>query len=629
MCGIVGYVGDRECTQILIDGLRRLEYRGYDSAGIAVLDPSKNGSVTSMASRVVRCRGKLSNLENLLRDSRPVGKIGIGHTRWATHGRPSDENAHPHKAGQVSVIHNGIIENHAQLREKLRGLGRTFSSETDTEILAHLIDEELKAQSSGGLTDAVRRSLKQVQGAYAICVLSDSSPDELVAAKNASPLVVGVGEGENFVASDVPAILQHTRKMMFLEEGEIAEIRRTGVKVVDLDGKPIEREPKIITWSAVSAEKAGYKHFMLKEIHEQSRAVTDTLRGRLSIETSDAFLDGIELLSPRAEPGAQSAAWFNTVKKMTIIACGTSWHAALVGKFLIEQLARIPVEVDLASEYRYRDPIIAKDDLLLAISQSGETADTLQALKEARQKGAKCLCIANVVDSSIPRASHASIYTHAGPEIGVASTKAFTTQLSALVLLAIHLGRRSGALKEEAARALISELITIPHKMTDVVGLAPQIQVIARRYGHARDFLFLGRGNNYPIALEGALKLKEISYIHAEGYPSGEMKHGPIALIDEQMPVVVIAPKGPGYEKVMSNLQEVKAREGKIIAVATRGDTDIGAIADEVILIPDAPPELQPLLTVLPLQLLSYYVADFKGTDVDQPRNLAKSVTVE
>jgi glucosamine--fructose-6-phosphate aminotransferase (isomerizing) len=610
MCGIVGYVGEKDSTPILIEGLRKLEYRGYDSAGVAVL----NGQNTP--AKVVRCRGKLSNLEKLLKETPAIGKTGIGHTRWATHGRPSDENAHPHKSGVVSVVHNGIIENHSALRDQLISKGRTFSSETDTEIVAHLVDEELKANGGMGLAEAVRRALKQVQGAYAIVVLSDANPDVIVAAKNASPLVLGLGEGENFVASDIPAILAHTRKMMFLEEGEIAELRRQGVTLSDLEGRKIERTPKEITWSAVSAEKAGFKHFMLKEIHEQPRAVTDTLRGRLSVEQHDAFLDGVEID-------------VKETRKITIIACGTSWHAGLVGKFLIEQIARVPVEVDLASEYRYREPIIGKGDVLLSISQSGETADTLAAVKEARQRGARCLCIANVVDSSIPRSSHGSLYTHAGPEIGVASTKAFTTQLAALVLFAIHLGRRTGALKPDDAAKLIQELLAIPHKMIDVIGLAPQIQVIARRYGHARDFLFLGRGNNYPIALEGALKLKEISYIHAEGYASGEMKHGPIALIDEQMPVVVIAPKGPGYDKVMSNLQEVKAREGKIIAVATRGDMDIGTLADEVILIPDAAPALLPLLTSIPLQLLAYYVADFKGTDVDQPRNLAKSVTVE
>jgi glucosamine--fructose-6-phosphate aminotransferase (isomerizing) len=613
MCGIVGYVGDKECTPILIEGLRRLEYRGYDSAGVAVLDPSKEGSLLS---RVVRCRGKLSNLENLLRDSKPTGRTGIGHTRWATHGRPSDENAHPHKSGAVSVVHNGIIENHQLLRDALKARGRTFSSETDTEIIAHLVDEELKVDGKVTLREAVRRALRQVQGAYAIVVMADHMPDQIVAAKNASPLVLGLGDGENFIASDVPAILMHTRKMLFLEEGEIAEVKKTGIDVIDLEGNKVARPAKEIVWSAVSAEKAGFKHFMLKEIHEQARAVTDTLRGRISVEHADAFLDGVELDVDK-------------LSKITIIACGTSWHAALVGKFMIEKLARLQVEVDLASEYRYRDPIIGHHDLVLAISQSGETADTLAAIKEAKRQGAFTMCIANVVDSSIPRACHASLYTHAGPEIGVASTKAFTTQLAALSLLAIHLGRRKNTLQEGNAAALIKELLTIPHKMSDVVGLAPQIQVIARRYGQARDFLFLGRGNNYPIALEGALKLKEISYIHAEGYASGEMKHGPIALIDEHMPVVVLAPAGPGYDKVMSNLQEVKAREGKVIAVATRGDTEIGAIADECILIPDTVPELQPLLTVLPLQLLAYYVADFKGTDVDQPRNLAKSVTVE
>ena len=624
MCGIVGYIGDKECTPILIEGLRRLEYRGYDSAGVAVLTQPvaavEGGRPSPWTTRVVRCRGKLANLEALLAKEPPHGRVGIGHTRWATHGRPSDENAHPHKHGSVSVVHNGIIENYIPLREKLAGLGHKFLSETDTEIIAHLVDEELKGVSGpNALREAVRRSLMQVQGAYAIVVLSDAEPDTIVAAKNASPLVLGLGSGENFVASDIPAILPYTRRMLFLEEGEIAELRRGGVEVIDLAGRKVERQPREITWSSVMAEKAGFKHFMLKEIHEQARAVTDTLRGRLSIEKADALLDGIELHA-------------DEIKRLTIIACGTSWHAGLVGKFLIEKLARVPVEVDLASEYRYRDPIVRPGEVLLAISQSGETADTLAAVKEAKSKGARVLCITNVLDSSIARACHEALYTHAGPEIGVASTKAFTTQLAALVLVAIHLARRSSdpaALSSEGAAQLIQELMLIPHKMTDVAGLAPQIQVIARRYGHARDFLFLGRGNEFPIALEGALKLKEISYIHAEGYAAGEMKHGPIALIDENMPVVVIAPRGPGYEKVMSNLTEVKARDGKIIAIATRGDTSIGAIADEVILIPDAPPALQPLLTVLPLQLLAYYVADFKGTDVDQPRNLAKSVTVE
>ncbi|MBI5481995.1 MAG: glutamine--fructose-6-phosphate transaminase (isomerizing) [Deltaproteobacteria bacterium] len=607
MCGIVGYVGPRQCTPILIEGLKRLEYRGYDSAGVAVLE----GGTT----RLVRTRGKLSALETLLAESKPTGTVGIGHTRWATHGRPSEENAHPHRVNGVSVVHNGIIENHMTLRQRLQGQGRKFSSETDPEIVAHLIDEALQG-GAPTLLEATRRALGQVEGAYAIVVLWEKDPERIVVAKNASPLVLGLGEGENFVASDVPAILAHTRSMLFLEEGEVGEITRAGHQLIDLKGKPITRAPKQITWSAVMAEKAGYKHFMLKEIHEQPRAVTDTLRGRLELEEASVTLEDVAINT-------------KTLKKLYLVACGTSWHAALCGKFLIEGIARIPVEVDLGSEFRYRDPLIGKGDLLVAVSQSGETADTLAAVREAKQKGGKVLAIANVVDSSIPRASDWSLYTHAGPEIGVASTKAFTTQLAALTLLAIHLGRRSGALSPESARQLQGELLAIPAKMQEVIGGAAQIHVLARRYGQARDFLFLGRGINYPIALEGALKLKEISYLHAEGYPAGEMKHGPIALIDEHLPVVVLAPQGPGYEKVLSNLQEVKAREGKVIAVVTRGDAEVGALADEVVLIPPTSPWLQPLLTVLPLQLLAYHIADFKGTDVDQPRNLAKSVTVE
>jgi glutamine---fructose-6-phosphate transaminase (isomerizing) len=613
MCGIVGYIGERECTPILIEGLRRLEYRGYDSAGIAVLEP--NGESGGRSTRLVRCRGKLANLERLLVDSPPTGRIGIGHTRWATHGRPSNENAHPHRHGSVSVVHNGIIENYLPLRAQLSARGHHFASETDTEIIAHLIDDELRL-GGVGLREATRRALDKVQGAYAIAVVSHDAPDSIIAAKNASPLVLGLGEGESFVASDVPAILAHTRRMLFLEEGEIAELTRNGIEVIDLAGNPVHRAPRTIEWSAVMAEKAGYKHFMLKEIHEQARAVTDTLRGRVSAEHADALLDGVELDA-------------KAMKKLTIIACGTSHHAGMVGKRLIEQVARIPVEVDVASEYRYRDPIIGPGDTLLAISQSGETADTLAAVKEAKAKGAQVICIANVVESSIVRACHHALYTHAGPEIGVASTKAFTTQLAALVLVAIHLGRRNGALDREAASRLLQELAAIPQKMTEVVSLAPEIQRIAGRYAQARDFLFLGRGVSYPIALEGALKLKEISYIHAEGYAAGEMKHGPIALVDEHLPVVVVVPQGPGHEKTMSNLAEVKARDGRIIAIATRGDADIGAIADEVILIPEAPALLTPLLTVVPLQLLAYYIADAKGTDIDQPRNLAKSVTVE
>jgi glucosamine--fructose-6-phosphate aminotransferase (isomerizing) len=608
MCGIVGYIGDRDCTSILIEGLRKLEYRGYDSAGVAIWN---NGE-----SRVIRCRGKLGMLENLLKKEPPSGRLGIGHTRWATHGRPSDENAHPHKVAGVAVVHNGIIENHLALRNELMAQGRTFSSETDTEIVAHLVDAALRAGAKT-LPEAVRRALERVEGAYAIVVLSDAHPDTLVAAKNASPLVLGLGDGESFVASDIPAILAHTRKMMFLEEGEIATVTRQGVTLMDLAGHPIERAPREITWSAVQAEKGGFKHFMLKEIHEQPRAVSDTLRGRLDLKAQTAVLDDVVLEPER-------------LKKITIVACGTSYHAALVGKFLIEGLARVPVEVDLASEFRYRDPLIGEGDLCIAISQSGETADTLAALKEARARGARTLAITNVVESSIARAAHAAFYTHAGPEIGVASTKAFTTQLASLVLVAVHLGRKTGGLGAEHAQRLIDGLLHLPTQMSDVVAHAAQLQVLARRYGlGAKGFLFLGRGNQYPIALEGALKLKEISYIHAEGYASGEMKHGPIALIDASLPVVVLAPSGPVYDKTISNLSEVRAREGKIIAIASRGNHDIGGLADDVFFIPECLPELQPILTVLPLQLLAYHVADLKGTDVDQPRNLAKSVTVE
>jgi glucosamine--fructose-6-phosphate aminotransferase (isomerizing) len=606
MCGIVGYVGGRDATTILIGGLRRLEYRGYDSAGVAVSD----GQTT----RVVRCRGKLAALERLLVEDRPQGQVGIGHTRWATHGRPSDENAHPHKAGPISVVHNGIIENHVELRTRLQAAGRVFSSETDTEIAAHLIDEALAA-GAGSLLEAVQQALRQVHGAYALAVLSDRHPDELIAAKTASPLVVGIGDGEMFLASDAPAILEYTRKVIVLSDGDIVRLTRQGVTVTDLAGHPIERQPKTITWSVAEAEKGGYPHFMLKEIYEQPRAVTDTLRGRLLVDGNDAVLDGYEVAPlPR---------------RVVLLACGTSYHAGLVGKFLIEAAARLPVEVDLASEFRYRDPVVGPEDLVVGISQSGETADTLAAIKEAAARGARTLAICNVVDSAIPRASDGSLYTHAGPEIGVASTKCFTAQLAALSLLAIHLGRRSRALDDAAAADLIRELLLIPHKMSETLEWLGDMREVAARYKDAKDFLYLGRGTNYPIALEGALKLKEISYIHAEGYAAGEMKHGPIALIDDGIPVVVIAPRGKIYDKVLSNLAQVRARDGQVIAVATRGDLGIVEYCRDVLWIPDAPPLLQPLLTVLPLQLLAYAVALARGNDVDQPRNLAKSVTVE
>jgi glutamine---fructose-6-phosphate transaminase (isomerizing) len=607
MCGIVGYIGTRQATPIIVNGLRKLEYRGYDSAGVAVWDEG--------VSRVVRCRGKLAGLEQKLIKEPAPGMLGIGHTRWATHGKPSDENAHPHKVGAVSIVHNGIIENHLALRQELISQGAKFTSETDTEIFAHLIDRAL-AGGAPDLTTAVRRSLAKVHGAYAIVVINDKDPNTLVAAKNSSPLVVGLGDNENFIASDITAILSETRKMIFVEEGEVVTLTRTGVSITDFDGKPRHREPKLITWSAMQAEKGGFKHYMLKEIHEQPRAVSDTLVGRVDLEKDDVILDGVDLDATK-------------LKRLVFIACGTSYHASLVGEFLIEGLARIPVEVDLASEFRYRDPLVGPGDLIVAVSQSGETLDTMEAVRECKRKGATVLAISNVIESSIPRLADHTFYTHAGPEIGVASTKAFTTQLVSMVLLAIYLGRRTGALERERARELLGELVQLPVKMQEVVDHAPQLQVMARRYGAAGGFLFLGRGNQFPIALEGALKLKEISYIHAEGYAAGEMKHGPIALIDEHLPVVILVPQSPAYDKVVSNLAEVRARSGKVLAVASRGDVDIGGAADDVVLIPATAVELQPILTVLPLQLLAYYVADYKGTDIDQPRNLAKSVTVE
>jgi len=607
MCGIVGYVGPKAATPLLVAGLRKLEYRGYDSAGLAVADGAHM--------QVVRCRGKLSGLEEMVAREPPPGSVGIGHTRWATHGRPSEINAHPHKTGSVAVVHNGIIENHLALRARLEAAGRKFSSETDTEIAAHLIDEALIA-GAPTLVAAVRKALTQVTGAYALAVVSDKHPGQIVAAKVASPLCIGIGKGEIFLASDVPAFLEHTREVIFLDEGDVAEISASGVKLTSLDGTPVNRPPRTITWDAAAAEKGGYPHFMLKEIHEQPRAIADTLRARLLLEKHDADLDGFEIDT-------------RSLRRVVLLACGTSYHAGLVGKFLIEGAARVPCEVDLASEFRYRDPVVGPGDLVIAISQSGETADTLAAVKEARARGCRVLAICNVVDSAIPRSSHGSLYTHAGPEIGVASTKCFTAQLAALALVAIHLGRRTGTLTPDAAAKLTTEFAGIPHKMVETLEGLGDMAAFAQDYKDARDFLFLGRGTNYPIALEGALKLKEISYIHAEGYAAGEMKHGPIALVDDGVPVVVLAPKGPGYEKVLSNLAEVKARNGHVIAVATKGDAEIASLCERVLYIPEAPPALQPFLTVLPLQLMSYAIALAKGNDVDQPRNLAKSVTVE
>ncbi len=609
MCGIVGYVGPRECADLLFAGLERLEYRGYDSAGIAAFDGART--------QVVRSVGKLVNLASALRSQPLRGSLGIGHTRWATHGRPSEENAHPHTAGPVTVVHNGIVENHLDLRRELESRGAVFKSETDTEILSHLIRERVDAGAK--LEDAVREALQRVEGSYAIAVLSSTEPDKLVAAKNASPLVIGLGEGETFLASDVPAVLPHTRRVVFLHEGEMAVVTRDGYRLTDLRGGPVQRAPKTITWTPSQAEKGGYKHFMLKEIHEQPRVMADTLRGRVSLEKGDVHFDDVSLDEEAVRK----------ISRIYIGACGTAWHAGLVGKALIEQAARIPVEVDLASEFRYRDPIVPENTLFIAVSQSGETADTLAALREAKARGARVLSVCNVIESSIARESDDIIYTHAGPEIGVASTKAFMTQMLALQLLAVFLGRRRGTLDRAAARERLEQVVQLPGLVEEQIKRAAEVERVAQKYITARDFLYLGRGVNFPIALEGALKLKEISYIHAEGYAAGEMKHGPIALIDENMPVVILTPRGSHYEKTASNLQECRARGARVIAVASDGDHEIDALASDVIRVPRVAEPLQPFLTTVPLQLLAYHVADLKGTDVDQPRNLAKSVTVE
>ncbi|MCA9600960.1 MAG: glutamine--fructose-6-phosphate transaminase (isomerizing) [Polyangiales bacterium] len=610
MCGIVGYVGAQKCAPILLNGLKRLEYRGYDSAGVAV-HGAKHFDV-------VRTVGKLRNLESALAEKDLGGTVGIGHTRWATHGAPSEVNAHPHVAGDIAVVHNGIIENHVALRNELTKQGRKIVSDTDTELVAHLV--ELAVQKGASLEDAVRATLGRMQGAYAIAVLSLKEPDRIVVAKNSSPLVLGLGENETFCGSDIPALLPYTRDMIFLEDGEMALLTTGGVTITDLKGKAVDRAPKRIDWSPVMAEKAGYKHFMLKEIFEQPRAMEDTLRGRLDRERGDIQSGEIGLSDTDA----------TNIERVYFLACGTSHHAAMVGRHLVERLAKVPAVVELASEFRNRDTVVGPKDLIIAVSQSGETIDTLAAAKEAKERGAKVLAIANVIGSAIPRMADATFYTHAGPEIGVASTKCFTTQLANVTMLAIWLGRRRGTLDEKATRDLVEGLARIPSQMNEVlVGTRQLVANLARHYKEARDVLFLGRGLSFPIALEGALKLKEISYVHAEGYAAGEMKHGPIALIDEDLPVIVIAPKDASYERTLSNLQEAKARDAKIIAIGNEGDEDLRTVSHDLIEVPSVAEELTPLLTVLPTQLYSYYVADFKGTDVDQPRNLAKTVTVE
>ena len=607
MCGIIGYVGHREAVPVLIEGLKRLEYRGYDSAGIAMLS---NGALA-----VRRCKGKVRQLEELLEGETISGTVGIGHTRWATHGRPSEENAHPHRAGGIVVVHNGIIENYLTLKHALEAEGRLFTSETDTEVIVHLIDRAF----TGNLEAAVRQALKEVQGAYSIAVIAEGDPDKTVVARMASPLVIGLGEGEYFMASDIPAILHHTREVLFLDDGEVATATREGVTITTLDGTPVTKEVKQILWNPIMAEKGGYKHFMLKEIFEQPRAIWDTFGSRLSQETGSVVLHELNL------PVEEVA----RIRKVAIVACGTSYHAALVGKYLLERVCGLPVEADIASEFRYRDPLADETTLGIFISQSGETADTLAAVREAKGKGARVISICNVMESSIPRESDGVLYTHAGPEIGVASSKAFTSQLTALYLLSIYLGRALGRLSEEAGREMIQALVKVPKQVEEILEQDVLYQVLARHYADRSDFLYLGRGINYPIALEGALKLKEISYIHAEGYPAGEMKHGPIALIDESMPVVVLAPQDAVYEKMLSNIEEVKTRDGIVIAFTNAGNEELAGVVDHIFTVPDTTPLLMPILLSIPMQLIAYHIAVRRGCDVDQPRNLAKSVTVE
>jgi glucosamine--fructose-6-phosphate aminotransferase (isomerizing) len=624
MCGIVGYVGKKSVVPIIIEGLRRLEYRGYDSAGIAVAGDGEGLQLR-------RAEGKLRNLEEVIRQRPLHGTYGIGHTRWATHGRPTEENAHPHRdcTGKIVVVHNGIVENYLSLKKKLIEEGHKFTTETDTEIIAHLIEKYSGSSGNGhrpSLEDAVRQTVKQLTGVFALAVISTDDPNKIVAARNGPPAVIGLGNDEYFVASDVPAILYHTRDIFFLADGDMAVVTADGVQLTDFDGKPVVRQIQHIMWDPILAEKGGFRHFMLKEIYEQPRAVRDTTLGRVSQETGHIFLDQMEI----------SEAEFRSASKINIIACGTSWHAGQAGKFMIETLARVPVEVDYASEWRYRNPIVDPETITLVISQSGETADTIAAQREAKARGSKTLAICNVVGSMITREAQGTIYTHAGPEIGVASTKAFTGQLTALYIFAMYLAQVRGSMTAEQARAAMLELTRIPAKLETILTHDEACDDLAKRYQKVHDFLFLGRGIHYPIALEGALKLKEISYIHAEGYPAGEMKHGPNALIDENLPVVVIATRdvtNPGsvlrYEKTISNLKEVKARSGVVIALATQGDEEIKDAADHILYVPAAPEELSPILEIVPLQLLAYHIAVRRGCDVDQPRNLAKSVTVE
>jgi glucosamine--fructose-6-phosphate aminotransferase (isomerizing) len=615
MCGIVGYVGPKPLLPVLVEGLRRLEYRGYDSAGIAVI---KDGRV-----EVRRSAGKLSKLEDVLASDPIDGEFGLGHTRWATHGRPTEENAHPHRdcRDRIVVVHNGIIENYLDLKRDLTAEGHRFVTETDTEVVAHLVEKETDGD---GLAAAVRRALAKIRGLFALVLISADDPGTIVAVRNGPPVVVGLGTDEFFVASDVPALLSHTREVVFLDDGEVATVTRGGIGFTDFDGRPIEKTPQHIDWDPVMAEKAGYAHFMLKEIHEQPWAVRETVLGRTSVESGRVFLEEMQL----------DQAALTSIERVVILACGTSWHAGLVGKFLIEELARVPVEVDYSSEFRYREPIVDNRTLTIAITQSGETADTLGALREAKRRGALSLAICNVVGSMATREAHGTVYTHAGPEIGVASTKAFTSQLVALHLFAIALGRARDVLDAETATPLVQALEALPLRLEEALKLEPKIEALAERLYEHRDLLYLGRGLNYPIALEGALKLKEISYLHAEGYPAGEMKHGPIALIDEDLPVIALAVDDIVFEKSLGNIQEAKARGGQVIVVTTESkapafDEVLDPKRDTLLAVPDTHRLLMPVLLVVPLQLIAYYVAVRRGCDVDQPRNLAKSVTVE
>lgn len=611
MCGIVGYIGDKQSAPLLVSGLRRLEYRGYDSAGLAVLEGKKLS--------VVRATGKLKNLESRVSQDPPPGKIGIGHTRWATHGRPSDENAHPHTYEGVAVVHNGIIENHLVLKEALKAKGHTFSSETDSEVFAHLISAEIKAGKN--LADAVRGAVKQVKGTYALAVVTEAEPDRIVATKDSQPMVLGLSQGQNFVASDIPALLEHTRDFVFMEDGDLAILKPEKTEIFDASGKAVVRATRRIDWTPTMAEKGGHRHFMHKEIFEQPRAVADTLLGRVLLSEGNVHFEGWSFTPEQVQ----------AITKITILACGTSYHSGMAGKWMIESLARIPVEVELASEFRYRDPIVEKTHLAIAISQSGETLDTLAAMKEAKKRGATTLTLCNVIGSAMTREADLTILTNAGPEIGVASTKAFTTQLIGLYLLGVKLGRIRNHLTVQQAQEHLTHITEVPKLLEAALHSEAAVKKIARTFVNAQDFLFLGRGPMHAVAMEGALKLKEVSYIHAEGYAGGEMKHGPIALIDEKLPVVVVAPKEPkvAHEKIAGNIEEVRARGGQVIAVIDEDDTHLSKLADFVITIPPSSTLIAPIIATIPLQLLAYHVAEMRGNDVDQPRNLAKSVTVE